>query len=116
MKRRKKREVEHKITDAKRLKRITIYGLILGLSFIFLGILGELPPLLIVGYGSFVICTGIFSFLTVLNWLSVKPLERENNKETDRRPSLRSCPRCGAKMKIDVDYCRRCGKKMQTKR
>lgn len=115
MKKQKRREIEHKILETKRLRRLSLYGLVLGVSFIFLGILMLLPLLLIIGYSCFVLCTGVFSFFTVLNWLSVKPLKREHKAERERKTSYRSCPRCGAKMRKDVDHCRKCGKKMLTK-
>jgi len=115
LKKQKRRESERKILETKRLRRLALYGLVLGVSLIFLGILTWLPLLLIIGYTCFVLCTGIFSFFTVLNWLSVKSLEREHKVETERKTSYRSCPRCGAKMKKDVDHCRKCGKKMLTK-
>lgn len=115
MKRQKRREAERKILETKLVRRLALYGLVLGMSFIFLGILTQLPPLLIVGYTCFILCTGIFSFLTVLNWLSEKPLEREYKVEMERKTSYRPCPRCGAKMRKDVDYCRKCGKKMLAK-
>ena len=115
MKKQKRRESERKILETKRLRRLALYGLVLGVSLIFLGILTQLPLLLITGYTCFVLCTVIFSFFTVFNWLSVKSLEKEHKVETERKTSYRSCPRCGAKMKKDVDYCRKCGKKMLTK-
>jgi ribosomal protein L40E len=102
--------------ETKRIRKLALYGLIIGIILIISGILSTLPLIIIIGYTFLVICTGIYSFLTVLNWLSTKSLEREQKIKKEQKPNHLVCPRCGAKVNKNIEYCRKCGKKLTRKR
>ncbi|MFQ6068208.1 MAG: zinc-ribbon domain-containing protein [Candidatus Bathyarchaeia archaeon] len=114
MTRRKKKELQEKISATIRPRKIAIVGLIVGLVFIVLGQLLLLPALFIVGYTVFIICTGIYSFLSVLRWQYARALKME--MEEAKPPPISECPRCGTKVGKNVKFCPKCGKKIQAKK
>ena len=84
----KKEKTRQKTIETKRFKQLAFYGLILAVLIIFIGILIQ-PAIITIGYILLVMCTGIFSFLTVLNWLSTKSLDREQRIKSVPKPSHR---------------------------
>lgn len=110
----KKKELQEKISEANRFRRIAIAGLIVGVAFIFLGIV-LFAALFIIGYTIFIICTGTVSFLTVLKWLYSKALKTEMEEKT-KPPPTNLCSRCGTRVRKNTKYCPKCGKKIQTKK
>ena len=113
--RKNRKELQEKISEANRRRKIVIVGLIVGLVFIILGQLAQFPIFLIIGLTIFPICTGITSFLTILKWLYAKALKKEM-EEKAKPPPVTVCPRCGTKVRKNTKYCPRCGKKTQTKK
>ncbi len=109
----KKENMQEKISEANRVRKISMTGLIVGLIFVFLGQL-LLPALYIVGYAVFIVCTGVTSFTTVLKWQYAKALKMKI-EEKERPPPQPVCSRCGTKTRKGVKYCPKCGKKIQTK-
>lgn len=111
----KKKELQEKISEAVRYRKMAIIGLIIGIVSSVVGMVLSHPPLFIVGYTVFIICTGITSFLTVQKWQYAKALKKGVEEEKKPLPS-NLCPRCGAEVGKDEKYCPKCGKKIQVKR
>jgi len=111
---RRRRELEEKISGENRIKKIAVAGLIAGVALIITGLL-FFPPLFVIGYTIFIICTGITSFTSVWKWMYGKTLKAEM-KEKEKQPSAILCPRCGAEVGKNERYCPKCGKKTRTKK
>ncbi|UCE96832.1 MAG: zinc-ribbon domain-containing protein [Candidatus Bathyarchaeota archaeon] len=114
MKRKKKKELQGKISETSHYRKIAVAGLIIGIILIILGQLPQLPALFIIGYTLTFICTGATSFFTVLKWQHSKALEKEIEQET-KPPPVTACPRCGTTAKANATYCPKCGKKFKAK-
>jgi len=110
---RAKKELREKISEADRYRRMSFFGLVVGIVMIVLGLL-LFPALFIIGFTVFIICTGITSFLITLKWQYVKAL-KALMKEAKPQP-INVCPRCGAKIKRNTKYCPKCGKQIETKK
>jgi ribosomal protein S27AE len=111
---RKKKELQEKISETNRARRIVVAGLIAGLTLTVLGLM-LFTLLFIIGFTVFIICTGIASFLTALKWGYSKALKIEIEDKTVSLPT-RLCPRCGTEVRKKVKYCPKCGKEIQTKK
>jgi len=112
--RKKKKELQEKISEANRIRRIALLGLIMGIVLIVLGML-VFEPLFVIGFTIFIICTGIISFLTTLKWQNTRALKKGTD-EKEKPPPISVCPRCGAKVGKNLKYCPKCGKKIQAKK
>jgi len=110
----KKKELQEKISEADRFKRIALLGLIIGIVLIVLGLL-MFEPLFILGFTIFMICTSITSFLATLKWQYARALKMETKKK-EKPPPINVCPRCGTKVEKSLKYCSKCGKKIQAKK
>ena len=112
---RKEKEAIEKIPEVRRFRKMAIIGLVIGVPLIVLGQLLSFSAFFIIGYTALVICVGITSFLTVLNWQYTKALKTEAEKETKPQP-MNVCPRCGTEVEKNIKYCPKCGKKVQIKK
>jgi uncharacterized paraquat-inducible protein A len=111
----RKRELQEKIVGAKRVRKMAFIGLAVGVAAFIVGLLLQFPLLFIMGYTVFIICTGIGSFITILNWQYNKALKAQMEKR-ERRPAESICPRCGTKVDKNEKYCPKCGKKTPTRK
>lgn len=81
----------------------------------FVGLWLPFPILYLVGSTVLIVCTGISSFVTVLNWQYNKALKAQVEKR-ERPPVGNLCPRCGTQIDAKEKYCPKCGKKVQTRK
>lgn len=111
----REKELQEKITGLKRVRRIALTGLAVGIVFIVIGMLLQLELLFITGYTLFIVSTGIASFILAMGWQYKRALKTKA-KEREAQPTQRTCPRCGAEVEKDEKYCPKCGKNLQTKK
>jgi uncharacterized paraquat-inducible protein A len=110
-----KKELQKKIAGAKRVRRLAFAGLAVGVTVFMVGLVVQVSILFLVGYTVFIVCTGISSFTTVLNWQYNKVLKAQiENRE--KSPLEIVCPRCGTHVDKSEKYCPKCGKKIQTRK
>ncbi len=115
MKKRYKEEVHQKISHLKRLRKNVAFGVVLGVVLVILGQFGPSLAILVLGYGIVLACTAVVSFSTALSWLYSKTYEKILDEE--REPmSIILCSRCGTAIEKNTTYCRKCGKKISTKK
>ncbi|HUV97997.1 MAG TPA: zinc-ribbon domain-containing protein [Candidatus Paceibacterota bacterium] len=109
------RELQEKIAGAKRVRKMAYIGLALGVAAFLAGLLLQFPLLFIMGYTVFIVCTGIGSFITILNWQYNKALKAQMEKR-EKPPAESICPRCGMEVDKNERYCPKCGKKIPTRK
>jgi DNA-directed RNA polymerase subunit RPC12/RpoP len=110
-----RRELQGKIAGAKRVRRAALLGLGVGVAAVFAGLLLQVSILFLVGYTVFIVCTGITSFVTVLNWQYNKALK--TLMERSEKPTVETkCSRCGTQVDADEKYCPKCGKKVPARK
>ncbi|MGB9135394.1 MAG: zinc ribbon domain-containing protein [Candidatus Bathyarchaeia archaeon] len=110
-----KRELQEKIAGAKRVRKMAYIGVALGVAAFLTGLLLQFSLLFLVGYTVFIVCTGIGSFVTVLNWQYNKALKAQMER-SEKLPVESVCQRCGTEVDKSEKYCPKCGKKVQTKK
>ncbi len=110
-----RRELQKKIAGAKRVRRMAFTGLAIGVTVFLVGLVLQLSPLFLVGYTVFIVCTGISSFVTVLNWQYNKALKAQLER-SEKLPVESVCQRCGTEVEKSEKYCPKCGKKVQTRK
>jgi len=110
-----KRELQEKIAGAKRVRKMAYIGLAVGVAVFLAGLLLQFPLLFIMGYTVFIICTGIGSFITILNWQYNKALKAQMEKR-EKPPAESICSRCGTGVDKNEKYCPKCGKKISTRK
>jgi ribosomal protein S27AE len=115
LKKRNKEELRQKISHLKHLRKNIAFGLILGVILVILGQLGLGLAILVLGYGIILACTAAISFSTALSWLYSKTYEKVLGEDKELLPII-SCPRCGAAIEKNRRYCKKCGKKIFTKK
>ena len=111
----KKKELQEKISETNRRRKMVLAGLIVGIALIILGQLLSFTAFYITGFAVFTICTGATSFFTILKQQYAKALKTEM-EEKAKPPPVNVCPRCGAKVRRNVKYCPKCGKKIKAKK
>lgn len=115
MKKTNKEELHQKISHLKRLRKNVAFGLVLGVVLVILGQVGPSLAILVLGYSIILAGTAVISFSTALSWLYSKTCEKILDEE--RAPlSILSCPRCGVSIEKNTIYCRKCGKKIPSKK
>jgi ribosomal protein L32 len=108
-----KRELQQKIAGAKHVRKMAFIGLAVSVAVFLSGLLLPFTLLFIVGYTVFIVCTGIISFVTILNWQYSKALKAQVKKKA---PAASVCPRCGTAVDKNEKYCPKCGKKITAKK
>jgi uncharacterized paraquat-inducible protein A len=110
-----KRELQQKIAGAKHVRKMAFIGLAVSVAAFLSGLLLQFTFLFIIGYTVFIVCTGVSSFVTILNWQYNKALKAQV-KKGEKPPAESICPRCGTPVDKNEKYCPKCGKKMSTRK
>jgi hypothetical protein len=112
------RKLQEKIAGAKRVRKMAYIGLAIGVAAFFAGLLLPFPLFFVIGYTVFTVCTGIGSFITILNWQYNKELKAQMRAREKRAepPAKSICPRCGMEVDKKEKYCPKCGKKVATRK
>jgi uncharacterized paraquat-inducible protein A len=109
------RKLQEKIAGAKRVRKMAYIGLAIGVAAFFAGLLLPFPLFFVIGYTVFTVCTGIVSFITILNWQYNKELKAQLEKK-EKPPAESICPRCGMEVDKNEKYCLKCGKKVPARK